>query len=53
VRDVSGDIGVKELRNIERTAAGTITDQVTGQQRRVWEVKDGRAERSRGASSGG
>lgn len=38
-RDVSGDIGIKEYRKIERVDAGTITDQVTNQPRRVWEIK--------------
>ena len=39
VRDVSGDIGVKETREIVRTAAGEVIDPVTGQGRRVWELK--------------
>lgn len=38
-RDVSGDVGKKSYRKIERTDAGTITDQVTNQPRRVWEIK--------------
>ncbi len=39
VRDVSGDVGVKEFRKVERNRVEDFLDPVTGTNRRRWEIK--------------
>ncbi len=39
VRDVSGDVGVNELRKVERNRVEDFLDPVTGTNRRRWEIK--------------